>query len=145
MKGYIVTGTPGTGKTTYAKEFAEEKGFSYIDGKDVIASNNLEEEFIEEDQTSIVDEKKFAAVCETMIKESNKVLVIDSHLSQFISPNLVEKCFVTMCDISILKERLIKRNYSESKVRDNLDAEIFQECKLESEELGHSVEVVKTG
>ena len=145
FKAFIVTGTPGTGKTTFAKEFAKEKRFTYVDGKQIIAKNNLEEEYVEEKQTATVDEQEFAKVCEDIIQKSEQSLVIDSHLSQFINPKFVEKCFVTMCDISVLKKRLEERGYLADKVRDNLDAEIFQECKLEAEELGHKVQVVKTG
>lgn len=145
MKCFIVTGTPGTGKTTFAKEFAEKHNYVYVDGKKLIEVHKLEEEFDEKNQTSVIDEDKFAAVCEELIKESKSTLVIDSHLSQFVNPDFVDTCFVTMCDISILKRRLEERGYSEHKIRDNLDAEIFQECKIEAEELGHNVEVVKTG
>jgi broad-specificity NMP kinase len=43
-----------------------------------------------------------------------------------------------------LKKRLEKRNYSKSKIRENLDAEIFDVCLVEAKEKGHKIKVIET-
>ena len=143
-KAYIVTGTPGTGKTTFAKKKSREEGLLYVDGKEIIRKHNLEEAFDKDKETAIVDEDKFCYICEELIKESKEKIIIDSHLSQFIHPSFIEKCFVTHCDISTLKKRLQERGYGELKIKDNLEAEIFQVCKLEAEEEGHEIVLIQT-
>ena len=143
----IVTGTPGTGKTEFAKGFAEKNNITYLDGKEIIADNELGEEYDEAGDCWVVDEEKFAETCEEIIQEMksrDESAIIDSHLSHHISSDLVDKCYVTICDITELKERLEKRGYSESKVRENLDAEIFKVCLTEAKEAGHNVEEVDT-
>lgn len=143
LKVYIVTGTPGTGKTTFAKKYALEHNLEYIDGNDVVRSHNLSEGYDPEHDSYIVDEKKFAKVCREIIKKSKKDLIIDSHLSHYISPKFVDTCFVITCDLKVLKKRLEDRKYSPEKVRENLDAEIFRVCETEARESGHSVILIE--
>jgi adenylate kinase len=140
---FFVTGTPGTGKTTFAKKYAKEHKLKYIDGKKVIAEHKLVESYDEERDCDVIDEKKFAKVCETML-EKETFAILDSHLSHYISPKSIEICFVTQCGIAELKERLEARKYSEGKVRENLDAEIFQVCKTDAEDIGHKIKIIDT-
>jgi len=73
-----------------------------------------------------------------------KDVVIDSHLSHYLPKKYVDKCIVTKSSLEELKKRLKKRGYKEGKIRENLDAEIFDICRIEAEEAGHDVEVVQT-
>ena len=143
MTVIIVTGTPGTGKTTYAKKFAKDKNYEYIDVKEVIKENNLSENHDDELDTDIIDTDKLNGVLIDIIKKEKNV-VIDSHLSHYLPPELVDECIVTKCNIKTLKKRLVERGYSESKVHENLDAEIFDVCRIEALESGHNVIVIDT-
>lgn len=143
---YIVTGTPGTGKTTFAKKLSEEKGFEYIDGNEVIEKYKLSQG-TDEEGSSLVDEVKFASACKEIIQKlesENKNAIIDSHLSLYIDSEFVDKCYVTECDVKELEKRLKKRKYSKQKIRDNLDAEIFKVCENDAKERKHKVEVINT-
>jgi len=139
----IVSGTPGTGKTTFAKKIAKQQNLKYIDVKEIIKKNNLSEGFDKEKNTDIIDIKKLNSVLIEIIKKQ-KDAVIDSHLSHYIPKKYVDKCYITKCDLPELKKRLEERGYSKEKVRENLDAEIFDTCRVEALEAGHEVEVVKT-
>jgi len=144
---YIVTGTPGTGKTTFAKKLAKEKDLIYYDGNKIIKDNNISIGFDQEKDCVIVDEKVFAKVCNKIIldaKKENKSIIIDSHLSHNINSKLVDICFVTECDISVLNKRLEKRKYLYEKIRENLDAEIFKICRIEAQEKNHNIEIINT-
>lgn len=145
VKAIIVTGTPGTGKTTIAKEIAKILSAKYIDVHKLILNKNLPEGYDKSRKCLIVDEKNIKKEIETMIKRSDKVLVIDSHLSHFISPKNVAKCIITKCsDLKELKRRLKRRKYSKDKIRENLDCEIFDVCLHEAEELGHDILIIDT-
>ena len=51
---------------------------------------------------------------------------------------------MTKTKLPALKKRLEARKYSEQKVRENLDAEIFDVCQQEALENGHKPIVVWT-
>lgn len=142
MTFIVVTGTPGTGKTTVATHLAERLGYVYVDVSEFIESHTLSEGYDDEKKCEIVDTDRLAEKLFEVFK--GRDVVIDSHLSHYISKDVVDLCIVTKCDITVLKERLEKRGYSEKKVRENLDAEIFDTCRVEAEEAGHTVLVAET-
>ncbi len=140
MKAIIVTGTPGTGKTKIARRL----GKKYIDVNKIIEKNKLKEEYDKKRRTWIVDVYKLNKALIELISKSKKILIIDSHLSHYLDKKYVKICYVTKCDLKVLKKRLEKRGYSKSKVRENMDCEIFDVCLNEAKEFGHKVKVVDT-
>ena len=169
MKVLIVTGTPGTGKTTLAKELAKEKKFLYLDGKEVIKNAKLDKKYDKKRDCAIIDERKFAAelikiienvkknnkektdiidktnkIKNTQKNEKIKGIIIDSHLSHFLPKKYVDLCIVTKTELKTLQKRLLKRKYSKEKIRENLDAEIFDVCLEEAKEQGHKIKIVWT-
>ncbi|MFH1972523.1 MAG: adenylate kinase family protein [archaeon] len=139
----LFTGTPGTGKSTLAKEFAKKKKWKYIDVNKVIDDNNLIEKYDIERDTFVVDEKRLSKILVEMIKKEEN-LVIDSHMAHYVPKKYVDLVFCTKCDLRRLKIRLESRKYKDKKVRENLDAEIFDVCLNEAMELGHKVIVLDT-
>lgn len=138
-----VTGSPATGKSTLAKRLAEELGFEHIDLNRVIEERGWHEGRDEKRDTLVVDETTLTRRVKTLVKPK-KDYIIDSHLSHFISPELVDACIVCTCELKELRRRLEKRGYRAEKVRENLDAEIFETCRLEAEENGHKIIIVDT-
>jgi adenylate kinase len=150
MKVVIVTGTPGTGKTSYAKKFAKQHSYLYVDVNAVIKSNNLREKYDRKRKCYAVDTDKLCKVLIRMIetekqKKSAKTgMVIDSHLSHYLPKSYVDLCIVTKCDLCELKKRLEKRGYHKSKVRENLESEIFEVCLIEAQDNGHRIKIIHT-
>jgi adenylate kinase len=147
----IVTGTPGTGKTTVAKIIARKRNLKYIDVNLMIKKFSLYDGFDEKRNCMIVDEKKLTLFLIDFIRKFKKKkkskylgLIIDSHMSHYLPSHYVDQCIVTKCSLPVLKSRLKKRGYSETKVRENLDAEIFDVCRIEALERGHKVRVIET-
>ena len=138
----IITGTPGTGKTTIAKALAEALDFIYLNDKEIISRHQLSEGRDEERDAEIIDEERFAEALKGECKSRD--CVVDSHLSHFISPHDIDLCIVTQCELETLKQRLELRGYSEKKIRENLDSEIFEICKFEALEMGHHVFDIST-
>ena len=159
MKVIVVTGTPGTGKTILAKKLCNKLNFHYIDVNKIIKKYNISEGYDRKRKTKIVDIKKLN---KTLIKEidnikktiKNKInkklknkktkygIIIDSHLSHYLPKRYVDLCIVTKCDLKELKKRLKKRKYSKSKIRENLDVEIFDICLNEAKENRHKVFII---
>lgn len=139
----IVTGTPGTGKTTLARKLAKEYKYEYLDLNEFSQMVGAIEGRDPERDTLIVDEHKVVAALEKALRKNSRV-VIDGHFSHELSPKFVEKCYVTRTKLPELKARLENRKYSEKKIRENLDAEIFDTCGEEARANGHTTQEVWT-
>ena len=146
MKVICVTGTPGTGKTTLAKKLAKLKKYEYIDVNKVIESSGLKESYDKKKKCSVIDVKKLNKALITLIKGFDcDGVVIDSHLSHYLPSKYVDLCIVTKCsNLKKLEGRLKKRGYIKSKIRENLDCEIFDICLNEANELKHKIKVIDT-
>lgn len=139
-----VSGTPGTGKTTIAKEIAVLLKGYYMDVNKVIKDKGLSEGYDAKKMCEIVDTDKLAAEIEKIVLHSSKDWVIDSHLSHYVSPKILDFCIITKCNLKVLQERLEARGYPAEKVRENLDAEIFEICYMDALEAGHKLRLIDT-
>jgi len=145
MKVIIVTGSVCSGKSTVAKKLAKEKNAKYIDVKKIISKNKgVVKGYDKIRKCKIIDIKKLNKKLIDLIKKSKEDLVIDSHLSHYLPKKYVDLCVVVKCDLKVLKKRLKKRRYSEKKIRENLDVEIFDICLNEAKELGHKIKIIDT-
>ena len=145
MKVIIVTGTPGSGKTKFAKRLSRKPGFEYIDVNKLIAKHKLHQGYDANLKTKIVDTNKLSKFLISYINKSKaKGVIIDSHLSHYLPPSFVDECYVTTCDLKELRQRLKKRGYSARKIRDNLEAEAFSACLTEAQDAGHETLAIST-
>jgi len=144
MKVITVTGTPATGKTTLAKQIASSLGYDYIDVNSVIKEHGLCEDYDKARHCTVVDIDKLNAVLLAIIDKSSSDLVIDSHMSHFLPHDKVDLVIITKCSLKELEKRLKDRHYPKTKVRENLDSEIFDICLVEAQEQGHTILEVDT-
>lgn len=142
MTTIAITGTPGVGKSTLAKAL-EKKGFWRIDMHQYYPE--ISTAYNKSKQCYDLDMKKVEKLVKEKSKEHPKI-VIDSHIAHLLPKKLVDLCVVLICsDLKLLQKRLQGRKYSSKKIRENLDAEIFQVCLLEALEKGHKVMVFDVG
>ena len=140
----IITGIPATGKTTVAKMLARKLKAEYIDVNELVEKHKLAVGYDKKRKSKIIDVDRLNKVLEGIIKNARKSIIIDSHLSHYLSNKLVDLCIVTRTELRELRKRLEKRGYHKSKIRENLDCEIFDVCYMEAVALGHNVKVVDT-
>jgi len=143
-KVIVVSGTPATGKTSLAKKISEELGYEYLDVNKVIKGNKLCEDYDKARHCNVVDVEKLNKVLIMLIESSEKDLVIDSHMAQFLPKDYVDLVIITKCKLNELKKRLHERKYPSTKVRENLDSEIFDICLSEAKEQNHTILEIKT-
>jgi adenylate kinase len=58
----LVTGTPGTGKTTTSELIAEATGLTHVNVGDLVKQKQLHEGYLEEFDTHILDEDKVYSI-----------------------------------------------------------------------------------
>lgn len=139
----VVSGSSCTGKSVIARALARKLRFKYIDVNELIREKKLRGRYLDDLDSYEVDFKKLNRFLISLIKK-NKNLVIDSHLSHYLPNKYVDCCVICKCDLKTLKKRLKLRGYSERKIRENLDSEIFDVCFVEATENKHKVIVADT-
>lgn len=122
----IITGTPGTGKTTLSKLLSKE-GFSFIEVGKLVKEENLYDYFDEETDSYVVNDNLLNARLIELIKDnsSSNPLILDGHVVE-LPPSYVTCCIVLRCSIRLLRQRLIDRSYNAAKVEENIEAEIME-------------------
>ncbi|MBI2653337.1 adenylate kinase family protein [Candidatus Woesearchaeota archaeon] len=150
MKTIVVTGVPGTGKTTIAKKLAKKLNYYYVDVNKLIVKHKFSEGYDKKRKTRIVDVGKLNRFSVNYIKQLKtqknkpKGIIIDSHLSHYLPRKYVDACIVAKCDIKELNRRLKRKKFHKAKVQENLQAEIFDVCYNEAIERKHKVIVIDT-
>lgn len=125
----VVTGSPGTGKTIFAKRLAKRIGANYIPLTKFISKHKLYMGFDRERKARVVDLTRAHASMRNVLSRSTGLTVVDTHIPEGIIPKeVVKRVFVLRCHPRILEMRLGKRKWKPSKVRENVLAEMLDSC-----------------
>ena len=125
----IVTGTPGTGKTTISRLLERELRASYVNPQSLIRREGMDFTYDDNRKTRIISPRHLLKAIRRRAVQADHGLVIDSHISPETGPlpRLV-RAIVLRCDPVILKRRLKRKRWSKSKIGENLLAEILDIC-----------------
>ncbi len=128
-KVVIVTGTPGTGKTTFSRRLAKEIGANYIPLTEYVSRHRLYAGFDRERGSRIVNVSQTYASLRSLLSRSSGFSVIDTHIPEGIVPKeMVKLVIVLRCHPRTLEDRLRRKNWRPGKVRENVLAEILDSC-----------------
>lgn len=125
-----ITGTPGTGKSSAAKELSRIVGADVIDAGKFAKENEIVEGFDAKRRSWIVDTKrlkgKILKRIETIVVEGP--VIVEGHYSEEVcDPDVI---FVLRCRPDVLGHRLAKRRYPKAKIEENLLAEALDHCTI---------------
>ena len=128
----LISGTPGTGKTSASKEIAKKINAKVINLNLLAQSEDLVSKYDEGRETWVIDEEKLRKKTLDLIKnaknENVEVLIIESHFADIIPEQYVDLIIILRCEPSILSLRLKERGYKEQKVKENIQSEILGNC-----------------
>ncbi len=116
----VITGSPGTGKSTIARMLSERLGIQLIDIKKIVNEKGLcEGPECEVDVLELAREMEFL--------EDEDDFIVEGHLAcEMELP--AEFVIVLRTNPEVLKQRLSERNYAEKKLSENLMAEMLDYC-----------------
>lgn len=130
----FISGTPCVGKTTLASELSKRLGANLVRinelaiGKDLILGIDNKKGY------KIIDVPKLDVALGEIIDnlDSDKLLIVEGHLSHLCTG--ADKVIILRVHPSVLEKRLADRQYSDSKIRENLEAEALDVCGVEAYE-----------
>jgi len=128
----LITGTPGTGKSTLAAEVALQSGLAYIDVSELCKQQELYEGWDDEYECHILDEDRVVDELESQVSMGGHI--VDYHGCDFFPERWFDIVFVLRTDNTFLYDRLQARGYSEKKLKENVECEIFQTLLEEARE-----------
>lgn len=138
LPNVLITGTPGTGKSTLAEMLVEALNdsvtapvqFQHVPVSQIaIEKGMVEEEFDAERNTHVLDEDSVLDYMEdTMLIDTRGGCIVEYHSSDWFPERWFDLVVVLRTEIEFLVKRLDRRGYSESKVRENTECEIMQVC-----------------
>ncbi|KAH9000828.1 P-loop containing nucleoside triphosphate hydrolase protein [Lactarius hatsudake] len=130
----VITGTPGTGKTTHAQLLAEHSPvpLQHINISELVKEKALHDGFDEEWQSYVVDEDKVVDELEPLVEAGG--LILDWHTCDAFPERWVDLVVVLQCNHTQLWDRLEDRGYPLKKIQENNEAEIMNVVLEEARE-----------
>lgn len=141
MKCIGISGTPGTGKSSVARELSLRLQVPLIELSNYVIENNLYVYYDELRNSYVVDEDK---VRERLIELYKKegALIIVGHYLEILPRELFELVLILRRDPYDLINILKLRSWPDHKVAENIEAELLSICTLNAiEELGEDIVV----
>ncbi|KAM0687802.1 hypothetical protein COBT_000952 [Conglomerata obtusa] len=121
----LISGTPGVGKTTIAKKLASTIMHDYYDISAIIIQNDLYSKKDKQLDTHVFSTRKVKKFLKKHITSEN--IIIETHTPECVTFIEFDCVFVLRTNLKVLKERLLARNYSDEKIKKNIEAEIYNE------------------
>ncbi len=125
----LVTGVPGTGKTTVSALLAKELRGEHIELTRLVKEGGLSSGWDQTRATAIADVKALRHAIVNILQNSKSPIIIDGHYSTDVAPQDDVSLVVVLRRAPwVLKEELKARGYSTRKVHENVEAELIGTC-----------------
>ena len=125
----LITGTPGTGKSTIASLLSAKLGYERLNVSSFLIQNKVFYEYDELRSSYVIDEDKAIELLSSTIKDN---MVIETIYPSLISK--ADKVIVLRRDPRVLYRELKERGWNELKVAENVMAEALGVISSEARE-----------
>ena len=126
----FITGTPCTGKTTISEVLSSKLNCKLIKINDLAIENDFVLGIDDKKGYKIIDIDALDEKVSEIISKSDELIIFEGHLAHLCSG--ADKVIVLRVHPNILRPRLESRDYAESKIRENLEAEAMGVCTAEA-------------
>ena len=143
LPNILVTGTPGTGKTTFSALLADQLTkaiqlktnnpnlkFAHIELSRAISEYKLYKKWDDKLNCSIFDDDMVNDFLEPIMM--NGGIIVDFHGSDFFPERFFDFVFIFRTNNTVLFDRLTERGYNQKKIELNVECEILEVCKEEA-------------
>ncbi|UJR31846.1 hypothetical protein I4U23_019322 [Adineta vaga] len=139
LPNIVICGTPGVGKSRLCQELCSaNKSLKYLNINDIAKEQKFIFGYDTENECQILDDDAFHDYLEEEYFQQETPpsgLIIDYHSAGIIpESDHIHAVFVIRCCNDKLYDRLKQRNYSDKKIEQNIQSEIFQVCLDEANE-----------
>ncbi|NPA84546.1 MAG: AAA family ATPase [Crenarchaeota archaeon] len=119
----LVSGAPGSGKTTLAKELSKKLGCKHVSVTELVVKEKLYLD-VEKDECGkplyVVDMDRL----QERLEEEGGCLVVEGVVVDFVPPEKVKKVLYLQAPPKVLIERMESKGYCKEKICSNLEAEL---------------------
>lgn len=127
-----LSGTPGTGKSTISS-LLQNAGYTIIDLNEIVINQDFVIGTDKERDSKIVDIEKLNDYIKKNFKKKSGFIIADGHISHLLKT--VDKVIILRCHPKKLKIRLEKKGWNNSKINENIEAEILDIILCETIEI----------
>ena len=123
----VITGTPGTGKSSVAKELGKLRGWKVLSVGDIVRKKKLFLGFDRRRKVPVADVKKLSSELKRRLEKDS---IVEGHYACLVCK--ADWIFALRCNPKVLRKRLLKRGYGRKKIEENLLCEMLDLCSIEA-------------
>lgn len=131
MEAIVITGTPGTGKTSGSEAASRMLGLDLWHLGEIAKECGALSKDPDRD-TLVIDPIKLKRLLRKRLGSGEGCVIIEGHYGEIVPKGMVKLALVLSTDPRVLETRLRLRGYSEEKVRENVEAELLDYCLIKA-------------
>lgn len=129
----VIVGTPGVGKSSVSSLLASRLDGVHVNLGDLVKDEGLSSGLDERRETLIGDEKRISKRVQEIIRQSEGYIIVEGHFAMHVvAAEDASLAFVLRRNPDELREVLRERGFKESKIAENVAAEVLDVCLFDA-------------